>query len=254
LRGVETLLRTRLKRAGSIGNADLLPFRNCVLNLKTKQCVPHVRELYLTWQLPFDYDPAATCKPVTAWLSETVGNDPLQVELLRAYLKAVITGRADFHRFLELIGPGGSGKGTFIRLAEALVGRKNVHVTELKHLETNRFESSNIYGKRLCVIVDAEKYSGDVSVLKAMTGGDSLRYEEKHKQCGQPFRYGGMVVIAANLDMGSSDYSSGLARRRITVRFERVVDAKDRRDLEAEFRPYDCAAALRMRHGTSKSP
>ncbi len=71
-----------------------------------------------------------------------------------------------------------------------------------------------------------------------MTGSDSLPFEEKHKQEGQSFRFGGMVLIAANTDIATSDYTSGLQRRRITVRLENVVPLQERRDLDIEFEQY----------------
>ena len=42
----------------------------------------------------------------------------------------------------------------------ALVGCENTVATELKHLEANRFELSQLRGKVLMVITDAERYSG----------------------------------------------------------------------------------------------
>ncbi len=43
--------------------------------------------------------------------------------------------------------------------------------TKLKELESNRFETAGIYGRRLVAIEEADKYGGAaVSVLKAMTG------------------------------------------------------------------------------------
>ena len=235
--GVMNQLGLYLSWDDSATPKDAIPFKNGVLFLRDMRFEKHRKDLCFTWQLPYDYNVLATCEPIQKWLFETTG-DALQVELLRAYLDAILTGRADLQRYLELIGPGGTGKGTFIRLAEAVIGKENVHVSELKHLENNRFETAKLYGKRLTVITDAEKYSGDVTTLKAMTGEDSLRFEEKHKQNGASFRYQGMVLIAANQDVGSSDYTSGLQRRRITVRFEKVIPPEKRRDLDAEFEPY----------------
>lgn len=47
-----------------------------------------------------------------------------------------------------------------------------------------------------------------------------------------------MVLIAANREISSSDYSGAIMQRRITVRFDRVVPPEARRDLDAEFKPY----------------
>jgi putative DNA primase/helicase len=77
---------------------------------------------------------------------EAQDGDPQRVQLLRAYLKAIVTGRTDLQRYLECLGPGGTGKSTYTRLAIALVGLENTCITELKLLEGNRFETSGIYG------------------------------------------------------------------------------------------------------------
>jgi P4 family phage/plasmid primase-like protien len=239
--GVSSFLKWELMIEQWNEQRELIPLKNGLLNLKTKTLVPHVPELNLIWQLPYDYDPKATCEPIMKWLKDTVKDDA-QVELLRAYLNCIVLGRVNLQRYLEIIGPGGSGKGTFIRLAESLVGGVNTHVTELKRLESgdaSRFETARLYGKRLVIITDAEKFSGDVSTLKAITGEDPLPYEEKNKQGSRPnFRSQAMVLIAANEPIQSSDYTTGLARRRITIRFDNSVMPSMRRDLEREFEPY----------------
>jgi putative DNA primase/helicase len=167
----------------------------------------------------------------------TQGNGQL-VQLLRAYLKAVVTSRADLQRFLELIGNGGSGKGTFTRLAQALVGHHNTAVTTLEQLEKNRFETAAIYGKKLLLITDSDKYGGEVSTLKAITGGDPIRFEKKNVQQCKAFTPTCMVIISANEPPQSTDYTSGLKRRRLTVPFKLQVEPSQRRDLDVEFKPY----------------
>jgi P4 family phage/plasmid primase-like protien len=213
-------------------------FTNGVLDLATRELLPHSPDFYFTSSLPFAWNADAQ-RPelVIDWLRAAVGGHDDQVELLRAYLNAVVVGRPDLQRFLELIGAGGSGKGTFVRLAQALVGRGGSHSTRLKELEENRFETANLFNKRLVVIGDAEKWHGSVDVLKSITGEDSIRFEQKHKQGGEDFVYGGMVIIAGNQHTDSNDYSSGIQRRKITVPFDHVVAVSERRDLAAEFEP-----------------
>jgi putative DNA primase/helicase len=178
----------------------------------------HSPDRPFTWQLPHHYAPQATCPKTQAWLHETVGGAHDQVQVLRAYAKAVVTRRVDLQRYLEILGPGGTGKGTYFRLLQALVGLENTFATELKHLEANRFELSNLRGKLLAVVSDAERYSGPVNQLKAITGQDPVRMEEKFKAQRTEIAPV-MVVIAVNEPIQSADYISGLVRRRLSMYF-----------------------------------
>lgn len=200
-----------------------IPFRSGLLDPATRQLAPISPTSALTWCLPYDFDPGADCPNVKAWLLKTVDDDKPTLELLRAWLAALLTGRADLQRFLHLPGPGGSGKGTFMRLCSALVGQQNLTSTDLRTLEQNRFESATIYGKRLVLITDSDKYGGSINVLKALTGQDPIRLERKHVQQSGTFTFEGLVMLASNEPLATTDLSSGFERRRITVEFNRVA-------------------------------
>jgi len=215
-----------------------IPLQNGVLNKKTKKLSPHSPGHRLTHCLPFAYDPEATCQPIVDWLKETVGHKEDLVKFLLAYLNAVVNQRADLQRYLELIGPGGTGKSTYMKLASALVGERNVHTTKHQILEESRFETANLAGKLLTLITEADQYVGAVNVLKAITGQDPLHYEQKMKQAGDGFVYEGMCITAGNEPSRSSDYTSGLARRKIPVWFRNFIPSQKRRDLDSEFKQY----------------
>ena len=68
------------------------------------------------------------------------------------------------------------------------------------------------------VITDAERYSGPVNALKAITGQDFVRMEEKFKAQRTEVAPV-MVVVAANEPVQSADYTSGLVRRRLSMAF-----------------------------------
>ena len=213
-------------------------FQNGVLDLDSRKLLNHSPDYFFTSQLPFEWQPRSPDPTlVIEWLKEATGGHDDQVELLRAWFHAIIIGRPDLQRFLEVIGFGGSGKGTLIRLCMAIVGKEATHSTMLKQLEENRFETAKIFGKKLVIITDAEKWHGGVDVLKSIIGQDSIRFEEKNRQSGDSFTYGGMLMIAANQHINSTDYSSGIQRRRITMMFDHVVPVVKRRDLDAEFEP-----------------
>ena len=212
---------------------DKLAFRNGVLEMSTKDFLPHDQENYLTWGLDFDYDPHANSGPIIQWLRKTQYNDEERVQVLRAWLKACLVGKGhELQRFLEVIGPGGRGKSTFANLCCALIGNGNYASTTLNQLEQSRFEIASIKGKRLTLINDSERYGGSAQIFKALTGGDNLRFEEKNKNVGEPFVYTGMVMVCANEPIQTTDNTSGLTRRRLTVEFNRPLWDKNSEAVE----------------------
>lgn len=210
-----------------------LAFRNGVYDLDTREFLAHDSDHFIIWGLDIDYIPEADPGPITEWLYRTQYGDEARVNVLRAWLRACLVGRGnEIQRFFEVIGPGGRGKSTFANLCCALVGSGNYASTTLNQLEQSRFELSSIKGKRLTLINDSERYGGSAQTFKALTGGDSLRYEEKLKPIGEPFVYTGMVMVVANEPIQTTDNTSGLSRRRLTIEFnrplyERNSEAKD---------------------------
>ena len=207
---------------------DLLSFRNGVLEVSTGEFLDHDPENYLIWGLDFNYDPQADPGPIIDWLRRTQYGDDGRVQVLRAWLRACLVGHGhEIQRFLEIIGPGGRGKSTFANLCCALVGSGNYASTTLNQLEQSRFEIASIKGKRLTLINDSERYGGSAQIFKALTGGDNLRYEQKNKDVGEPFVYTGMVMVCANEPIQTTDNTSGLTRRRLTLEFNRPLYDKN---------------------------
>lgn len=229
---------------------DHLLFANGVLEVATKKFSPFQRELYMTQQLPYDYDPTAECIDIVKWLKHTQDGCWGRVQVLRAWLRAVLLGCSEVQKFVEIVGPGKSGKSSFANLAHALVGHQNAAVSSLEYLEKNRFETANLYQKKLLLFNDTERFGGNVSVLKAVTGRDLLRNEQKYQSGKKPaFKFKGMVMITANESIQTTDPTSGLARRRLTIPFNNqfrgtaveqkvLIDMNDKGQPFGIFAPY----------------
>jgi P4 family phage/plasmid primase-like protien len=209
-------------------DSDKLAFRNGVLEVSTGEFLEHDPENFITWGLDFECDPSADPGPIIDWLQRTQYGDNDRVQVLRAWLRACLLGQGhELQRFLEVIGPGGRGKSTFANLCCAMVGSGNYASTTLNQLEQSRFEIASIKGKRLTLINDSERYGGSAQIFKALTGGDNLRFEEKNKNVGEPFVYTGMVMVCANEPIQTTDNTSGLSRRRLTLEFNRPLYDKN---------------------------
>lgn len=215
----------------------LLACANGVLDLRTRTLAPHSPSHGISTSISIPWEPSAPPGPILTWLREVLP-DEQHVQLLRAWFNANVTGRTDVQRFVELVGSGGSGKGTILRLLTALLGKHNVHTTSLAALEGNRFETASLRNKKAAIITDTERYGGEVSTLKAITGGDQVREERKGVQQLPGFTPRCLITIAANDIFQAADYTSGLARRRITIRMFRSTPPAMQRDLDREFTPH----------------
>jgi phage/plasmid-associated DNA primase len=255
LKRSEGILVKEMAHSGS-----LIPFKNGVLNKLSGEFKGHSPANSILWKLPYEYSAPegksraslmADCFPIIHWLYQAMGgeaSDFQKVEVLLAYLAAVVRGKTGLQKYLECIGPAGSGKGTFLRLAEAIVGRKNTAASSLSRIEGNRFEAYRIISAPLILITDADRWVGDCAHLKALVGEDLLPTEQKGVQgvFGEDSCAKGLVILAGENSPNSSD-SGGLYRRRLTVRFDKPVTEEERKDLikispsgvlEGELAPY----------------
>ena len=81
---------------------NLLLFENGVLNIKERVLMPFDKELYITQRLPYEYNPYSTCEPIIKWLKDTQDQDWSRVQVLRAWLRAVLLSCSDIQKFVEI--------------------------------------------------------------------------------------------------------------------------------------------------------
>jgi hypothetical protein len=132
---------------------------------------------------------------------------------LRSWLSLLIRGIVDIQVVLMMVGPGGTGKSTFALLATALVGKEFTVTTSLRSLNSDPFEVANLDGKRLILVSDSERYKGDLSVLKQLSGGDALKGRIKFVQGSFEVMTEGLMLITANQPLDSEDTSDAIRRR-----------------------------------------
>jgi putative DNA primase/helicase len=230
-------LRTRLivRKWQERSPSELIPFQNGVLELATGKLLEHSPGYRFTWSMPREHNVLAQNWSLIDQFFNTVSNGNPQIKkLLLCFCNAVLKGRSDLQKFLHLIGPGGSGKGTFTRLLTDLIGQSNTHTSNLLDWCGNRFEAANAYQKRLVIFPDEDKKVGNLGRFKSLMGQDLLRAEEKGRKAFQ-YQFGGMVILSSNFPIFQGDNSSGMTRRTILVSFNHVPAPSDRRDLNKEF-------------------
>ena len=228
LADVLELVRSHLPARPWNRDVGLIPFNNGVLCLRTHALLPHAPQYYFDWQLPIDYAPGAECPHIYNWLVQMTS--PGGVNVVRAFARAVLTGQNPtngLQRYLELVGPGGSGKTTLMDLLAKLVG-PSCYSTSISLLEQDKFEVWKTLGHRLLLLPDSTDWRGGVEMLKRLTGGDQLPARKMHSQAihVEPY-FQGLVIMTANQPLVSNDQTSGLFRRRITLHFTTVIPVEE---------------------------
>jgi len=208
-----------------------IPFRNGALDSETFEFSPgHNKELYFRSRLMYDWDAEGKCPKFLDWMKDSL--KPGQGRLIQAFSRALLTGYTAGERFLHLVGPGGTGKSTMQQLMIALAGFNSTHTSSLEIIETNKFESYNLIGKRLLLLTDESNYNKRMDVLKKLTSAsDTLRAERKYGKEIISFKPECLVCIASNEHISSNDSTSGLERRRLTIVMDKVVPPSQRREL-----------------------
>jgi P4 family phage/plasmid primase-like protien len=194
---------------------------NGMLDWRTGALESHDPAYLSTHQLQVSWDPAATCPTVDAWLAEVVEDDV--VELVWEVVGMAIYAGMPFHRAIMLSGTGRNGKGTLLRLIEALAGERHCGHATLHQLVEDRFVVAGLFGKvcNLAGDLDARAVMS-TDTFKMVTGEDTAQVQHKY---GQPFdlRNRALMVFAANRIPMASDHSEGYASRWIVVPFQRVT-------------------------------
>ena len=208
---------------------------NGMLEWRTGEVHPHDPEALSTVQLPIEYDPTAECPRFDKWLAQVL--DPDSITLLWETIGYMLMSGNPLQRAVLLVGGGGNGKGTWLRLMTSMMGHNNVSNVTLHDIVEGKFEVAGIYGKLANIAGDIEARAlSNTAKFKAITGGDTIEAQHKY---GHPFRFTpwAVPVFSANQLWQSADNTDGYLRRWLVVPFPNKVDGGkliDERKLQAE--------------------
>ncbi|MBJ6502476.1 toprim domain-containing protein [Enterobacter hormaechei] len=211
----------------------LIGFRNGVLDTQSGIFSPHHKSHWLRTLCDVDFTPPVEGEMLEThapnfwrWLDRAAGKNPQKRDVILAALFMVLANRYDWQLFLEVTGPGGSGKSILAEIATLLAGEDNATSADIDTLEDPRKRASLI-GFSLIRLPDQEKWSGDGAGLKAITGGDAVSVDPKYQN---PYSTHIPAVILAvnNNPMRFTDRSGGVSRRRVIIHFPEQIAPEER--------------------------
>jgi len=196
-------------------------FSNGILNLETLELEDFTPDYFLNFKVPYNWNPEAKGNFVEQKLQEILidqqGNDEGETKKYTNYLELVgyVLGEPGNPRqkIFLFVGDPGSGKTQLINLITGLVeeGASSVPLQQFK----DRFGLQGLIGKRINTLYDiSEEEINDPSVIKAVSGSDSITIERKFKE-SVTFQHGLPVktIGAGNTLPKIRDETQAMARR-----------------------------------------
>lgn len=211
----------------------LIGFRNGVLDTGTGIFSPHHKSHWMRTLCDVDFTPPVEGETLEThaphfwrWLDRAAGGRADKRDVILAALFMVLANRYDWQLFLEVTGPGGSGKSILEKIATLLAGEDNATSADIDMLEDPRKRAA-LTGFSLIRLPDQEKWSGDGAGLKAITGGDAVSVDPKYQN---PYSTHIPAVILAvnNNPMRFTDRSGGVSRRRVIIHFPEQIAPEER--------------------------
>jgi len=197
---------------------NLINLRNGILDIETGELLPHDPQLWFTSVIDVAYNPNAKCPNFTRFLSEVL---PPEAHLTIQELFGYVLYRGNHARRAFLfIGSGGNGKSLLLDILTRWIGEENVSNKSLQDLEFNRFSVARLLGKHLNVSADLPQTPLNKSeVFRALTGGDFLEAERKHRDSFSFQPYCKLVFSTNKLPPVKEDEVDAFFKRWVIIEF-----------------------------------
>jgi len=216
-------------------NPWLFNARNGTIDLRTGELRPHRREDLLRAICPVSYDPDARLPEWEDFLDQVTGGDGDLQRYLQKLVGYSMTGLTEEELLPALIGPGGSGKSTFIGAIRNAFGPDYTMTANFDLFIKKRSASSGpnpelarLAGARIVFSIEVDDGRELAhGLLKTVTGGDAIvaRFCYRDEFEYEP-RFT-LVLVANDLPITDAD-DSGMERRLRVVPFVHPLPPEER--------------------------
>lgn len=205
-----------------------IQFRDTIVDINTGEELKANPEYFVTNPIPWKLHEERFIETPTMdrIFEEWVGKE--HVKTLYEILAYCLLPSYPIHRLFCFIGGGMNGKSCYLRLLEKFIGHDNTTSTELDTLLTSRFEITKLHKKLVCMMGETNfNEMSKTSILKKLTGQDSIGFEYKNKTPFDGINYAKILIATNNLPT-TTDKTIGFYRRWTIIDFpNRFSETKD---------------------------
>lgn len=220
--------RTGVDREQFDENKNLINFQNCVLDLNTGQILEHTPDMLFLAQIPHSYYPNCPACKYPKKIMEFLKQVLPQRSILTAieFFGYCLFRSTAYEKALMCVGEASSGKSTFLKIFDRLLGNENTGHESLQDLCHDRFKGAQLFGRLANIYADlkADKIT-DTGRFKMLISGDRMSVQKKHRD---PFDFNNhaKLIFSANEIPVSYDESEAYFRRWIMLVFEHQFEGQ----------------------------
>ncbi|MCC3537582.1 MAG: toprim domain-containing protein [Microcoleus sp. PH2017_25_DOB_D_A] len=187
-------------------------FKNGTVDMRTGELLPHDPTHYLTSAIESDYVRDRPCPQVFLdFIISAFGED--QLDAVRAYTSMLIDPTAPDGKFIHVIGPSGSGKGTLVRLWGEIFGLEDSHSGDFAELSNPESRHQHLTGKSLYTIPDTGGYITGIRPFYELVDNGKLSGRSLYSSCGYTKEWNCRFVAASVDHLQIENAGDGWDRR-----------------------------------------
>jgi len=215
-----------------------IPDDTVLINLRngTFEITPEKQDLrpfdaddFLTYQLPFEYDPQATAPRFSKYLEEVLPDQESQ-EVLAEFMGYIFTRNLKLEKVLFLYGSGRNGKSVMFDIIRSMLGEENISFYGLQSLtDDNGYYRAKLVNK----LVNWASDVGDrlqSNTFKQLASGEPIECRLPYKE---PFQLQNVCKFAFNTNTLPADveHTTAFFERFLIIPFDQYIEP-ERRDPE----------------------
>jgi putative DNA primase/helicase len=215
----------RLKEIKSDNQTTLINLINGTfeINGKNQNIREFRKEDFLTYQLPFEFDPNAKCPKFFHFLNEVLPEKELQY-VLAEYLGYIFikNGVLKLEKVLLLYGTGANGKSVLFEIISALIGKHNITSYSLQSLTDKDGYRRAMLANKLLNYASEINGKLEISYFKQMASGEPvevrLPYEKPHEITDYA-----KLMFNCNILPKDTEQTNAFYRRFIILPFRKTI-------------------------------
>lgn len=231
---VLSYLSLLVTRESSVADANLIAFKNGVLNVAENTFMDFSPEFVITNKIPHNYNPDAQSDLLDSVMNKFACGDESVYKLLYQSIGYCFYRRNELRKSFFLLGEKRNGKSTFLDLVGHLLGEDNTSNLDLCEIG-DRFRTAELNGKLANIGDDInDEWVSNTATFKKVVSGDVITVERKSKDPFKLRSFAKFFFSANSLPrLGRGRDSSAVLDRLVIIPFEARFSKED-----ADYDPF----------------